>query len=262
VPRSKAGRYFDLILLVLSGLSGPFCIFLLPFAASMALKRRDPWRRTPAIVLAACCLVQALSLLVLDAHTRPHDTLGATPAMFARLLGGNVILGVVLGHNNLAAAPGSRISMLLACAAIVGAVLAAACFFKSTWEMRLFLILAGMLFTGSLLSSSTYPPAGSTVWHVLALAAGGRYWFFPSLAFAWSLLYCLRNLSSAGKIVPVFLLVATLFSIVLDWREPALKASHYAEELGSFEAAPPGTAMVFPLNPEGWTMRLVKHASR
>jgi hypothetical protein len=32
-----------------------------------------------------------------------------------------------------------------------------------------------------------------------------------------------------------------------------------AEYAGSFEAAPPGAAVIIQLSPEGWTMRLDKH---
>jgi hypothetical protein len=34
---------------------------------------------------------------------------------------------------------------------------------------------------------------------------------------------------------------------------------HFADYVRSFEAAPPGTVVVIPINPEGWKMRLVKH---
>ena len=41
----QGGRYFDLLLLLLSGLSGPFCIILLPVATFLAWKRRGRWHR-------------------------------------------------------------------------------------------------------------------------------------------------------------------------------------------------------------------------
>jgi hypothetical protein len=205
-------------------------------------------------------LIQAFSLLVLDAHIRPHYTLGASPAMFTRILGGNVFLGAVLGRTRLAIMPGLGVFLLLLCAVVAGSAIAGLCFFKSSPPMRLFLVLTAMLLTASMLSPAAYPPAGTTVWQLLADACGGRYWFFPSLAFAWSLLFCVRSPGNIGKVVPVFLLVVMFFCIALDWREPAVETSHYKEYLRSFEAARPGTVMVIPENPEGWEIRLVKRS--
>jgi hypothetical protein len=261
LPRSRAGRCFDLFLLVFSGLSGPFCVFLLPFAVFMAWRRGAPGRRTPVFVLAACSLVQAFSLLVLDAHIRPHDTLGASAAMFARILGGNVVLGAVLGQNNLAFTPGPGILAVLVCAAVIGIAIVAVCFVRSALQMRLFLVLTGMLFAGSLLSSATYPPAGSTVWHVLAYASSCRYWFLPSLAFAWSLLWLIHRGNAVLKSASAVLLCVMCFSTAWNWRHTAFKDLHYAEYISSFEAAPAGTVMIIPENPGGWNIRLAKRAS-
>ncbi len=260
-PRSKAGRWIELLVLTLSGVTGPFCIFLLPLAIYLVRTLGGSRRRTNTIVMAVSALLQAFSLLVLDAHVRPHDTLGANPAMFARILGGNVFLGAVLGRTRLAIMPGPGVFLLLLSAVLAGLAIAALCFWKSSLPMRLFLILTAMLLAASMLSPSAYPPAGTTVWQLLANACGGRYWFYPSLAFAWSLLYCVRRLSDAGKIVPGLFLGVMLFSIVLDWREPAVPPSHFNQYVESFQAAPPGSAMVIQENPPGWTIRLVKHSS-
>jgi hypothetical protein len=48
------------------------------------------------------------------------------------------------------------------------------------------------------------------------------------------------------------------------WVHPAMTDLHFADYVRTFEAAPPGTVVVFPLNPnpDNWKMRLVKHASR
>ncbi len=261
-PGSKVSRYFNLLIFLLSGLSGPFCIFLLPIAAFLAWKWRERWRWERASVIAACSLVQAFSLLVLDTHVRPHYTLGASPAMFTRLLGGNVILGVLLGPTPAAARSGTEIFLFLFCLVILGAGIVAACFFKSAVEMKLLLVFTGMLLAASLLSPVAYPPAGSTVWDMLARAAGVRYWFFPSLAFAWALLWGARRGNALLKPVSIFLIFLVCLGAARNWGYPALDDLHFADYAKSFESAPPGTVMIIPINPEGCRIRLVKHSSR
>jgi hypothetical protein len=56
-------------------------------------------------------------------------------------------------------------------------------------------------------------------------------------------------------------LCAMCLGAALNWRQPGLNDLHFAEDAMRFEAAPPGTVMMFPENPAGRTMRLVKHAS-
>jgi hypothetical protein len=258
-PQNKAGKYFDIAILLISGLSGPYCILLFPIAVYLAWKRPHPWRWAPVCMMAACSLVQVFGLLILDRTGRPHSVLGASAAMFTRIFGGNVIVGTLLGPNKLATSPGSEAFIFLVVAAVFGVAVTAICFFRSVVEMRLFLVLSGLLLIAALVSPTTQPPAGSTVWEMLALAAGTRYWFFPTLAFAWSLLWCFRSRVDLFRIVSAPLLLILCFGIVRDWRRPAFKDMHFAEYAKRLDGAPAGTAVTIPENPDGWDLVLVKH---
>jgi hypothetical protein len=259
-PRGAIRRSIDVFLLLLCGLTGPFCIFLFPIALLLAFKKPDPWRWVQTALLAALCGLQALCLLVLDSSVRPHFPLGASPAMFLRLLGGHVYLGALLGANGAAALPGSGIFIFLACMALAGTAVIYYGFSASVFEMKLFLVLSGLLFVASLHSPSAYPPAGVSVWQLMAGVGGIRYWFFPTLAFVWSLPWCYRSLRAGPRILAAFFLVALCFGVARDWRLPAFQDHHFTEDAKRFASAPAGTAVTFQLNPTGWQMRLVKRA--
>jgi hypothetical protein len=257
-PQNAFNRIFDLIVFLLCGLTGPFCIFLLPLALYLALTRHDSWRWVLLGVLSALALVQAWALLILNSSGRPHYPLGASPAMFTRILAGQVYLGVLLGHNSLAGVPGSGVFIFLVCISIIGTMIVAFCFFKAAVEMRLFITLSAMLLAGSLITSSTYPPRGVSVWQLLAAISGIRYWFFPCLAFAWSILWCVHSKVTVLKAGSAYLLVFMCIGIVRDWRHPLFQDLHFAESASRFESAPAGTALTIPLNPAGWNMQLIK----
>jgi hypothetical protein len=138
----------------------------------------------------------------------------------------------------------------------------ALCFVRSPLPIKLLVVLAAALLAISLLSPTTYPPAGTSVWELLARAGGVRYWYLPTIACAWLLVSAAHNGGQVIKAASVMLLCAMCFGIVLDWRIPPLKDLHFAEDAQRFEAAPAGTIFTFPENPEGWNMRLVKHAPR
>jgi hypothetical protein len=257
-PKSMAGRLFDCAIIILCGLSGPFCFFLSPIALLLALKHRNRWRWIVSGVIGALCLVQFCALVLVSPAGRPHHALGASPALFARILAGHVYLGTLIGSNAFAANSGPRHFVFLVCVAIGGTALLAACFVASAIEMRLFLAFSAMVFAASLISSTTL--ADVPAWQTLAVVNGVRYWFFPTLAFAWSLLWCAHSRRPALRNISVSLLLIMCIGIVRDWQHPAFPDMHFAEYEKQLGAAPAGSVVTIPENPEGWKIELVKRA--
>jgi hypothetical protein len=254
------GRSFDLAVLVLCGLTGPFSFFLLPIAGFIAWRNRIRWYWVRAGALFLLALVQAWGLLVVDRGGRSPAALGATPELFIRILGGQIYFATLLGGNGLAASSSHVVFVLLVLAVITGTLLVAFCFADASIEMRLFFVLTAMLLAASLVSPAAYPPQGVTRWELLAEVPGIRYWYFPTLACVWTLLWLSRSRIEALKAASVVLLCAMCFGVVRDWKQPALKDLGFNESAKSFEAAPPGTVVVYPENPQGWNIRLVKHS--
>ncbi|MGA2671589.1 MAG: hypothetical protein ABSE99_00060 [Terracidiphilus sp.] len=261
-PRSIAGRIFNFLIVALSGLTGPFSVFLAPVALILAWRHRDRSRLVPACVIAACALVQVWGLLILNPSGRSHyAALGASPALFIRILARQIYLAALFGRNGLSAPSDDRLLGFLLCIAVAGTAIVALCFAKSAIQMKLFLIFSAVLFVASLISPNTHSPAAGSAWELLAITGGIRYWFFPTLAFAWSILWCLHSRIAILKVVAAYLLVFMCIGIVHDWRLPALQDLQFAESARRFEAAPAGTVVTFPLNPAGWNMQLVKRQS-
>jgi hypothetical protein len=259
-PKGTAGKVFDGILIVLSGVSGPFCAFFLPIAALIAWKRKNPWSWVPVGLLAAAVFIQSDALFVIDRSGRAHVPLGVGPTLFTRILGGNVFLGAILGRIPFATMSGNGVILLLLCVVIVGALVLFFCFIRSSLEYRLFIAFSGIIFLVSVMfPHNSRPPTGTTAWWLLAQATGARYWFLPSLAFAWSLVWTVRNGNALMKPVSILLLCPMCFGIAANFRLPGLADLHFAEYARNFDAAPPGTAMTIPENPAGWEIRLVKH---
>ena len=260
-PRSTRGRLLDLCTISLCGLNGPFCIFLFPIALFLAWKHRDRWRWIAVSVLATCSSVQVWNLLNGGLSSRPHLRLGASPVMFARILAGQVYLGTLLG--GITQPPHVGLGYLIALIGIAagGTTLVTACFLRSPLPMKLFLLFSTMLLAASLIAPALGSLVGLTAWEGMVIGAGARYWFFPTLAFAWAILWCFQSRSRALKIVSALLLCILGFGVALRWRHPAFRDMHFVEYARKFEAAPPGTAITIPENPEGWNLRLIKRRS-
>lgn len=185
--QNSACQLFDILILYLCGLSGPFSIFLLPIAASLAWKDCTLWRRIHASILVACCVVQSWALLFLAPAARSHQPLSASAELFARILGSQVYLGALLGGNTLALQTGRDISILLISVAIIGTAIAVICLLKSPMPLKMFLLFSAVLFASSLIAAVEWGRPDMPVWSVLTGSAGHRFWFFPTLPFAWSL---------------------------------------------------------------------------
>ena len=261
-PRGIAGRLFDISILLLCGLTGPFCIFLTPIAIFLAWRHRDRWRWPMAGLLAVTGLVQAWSLFSGGYASRPHVLLGASPAMLARLLAGQLYLGTFLGSNALAVRPEIGPFIVFTCIAVAGTIFFVICFLKSSWEMRLFILFCAAILAGGLIAPTPGPLAGTNQWWVALLhGAGARYWFFPNLALAWSILYCTQSRTQVLQAVSIILLCLLCFGIALRWEIPAFPDAHFAEYANRFELAQPGTIVTIPESTPGCYLQLIKHGS-
>ena len=260
--KSRAGRALDVTLTLLTGLTGPFCIFLLPIAVLAALRRTSRWRWVPVGILAACCLVQVIGLTVVSPAARTGwGVLGARFDLLVRILGGNVFLGSLIGANNIAAVPGEQAFIILVVAAAAGLTLAIFSLARAPLTMKLLALYATMLLSAALALPSSYAPPGTGQWEMIARAGALRYWFLPTLTFIWLLLYGVTGRVKILKIVSGAVLCLVCFGIAIQWRRPAFPDLNYQAEVRRIEEASPGTTLWIPLNPEGWHMRIVKHTT-
>lgn len=266
-PRSTAGKVFDIALLVMMGTSGPFSFFLAPVAIAIAWRARARSRWVMAGILIAACCLQLCAMLFLAPAPRHHRELGASLVLFLRILGSQIYLGTLLGNTALPALHGP-ISTVVFCVAALGCTaLAVACFARSGRPMRMLLAFSGAVLLASFVSPIGFVGTEKTVWEQMATSAGIRYWFFPSLAFAWTLLWCYRRPSTTRrslmlKQVSTALLALLCFGVIRDWVRPAFPDMHFAESVRRFDAAPNGATVSIPECPEGWNVLLVKRIGR
>ena len=85
-----AWRCFDLVIVGLCALTGPFVIVLAPIGAVIWWKRRRNWGLVLTMVLFAGAIVQAVAIVV--SHFHRAQVLGATPALFFKIVAGQYFL--------------------------------------------------------------------------------------------------------------------------------------------------------------------------
>ncbi len=273
-PSSRAGAAFDAAVLLLSGVSGPFCIVLAPIAAWLALRAgRTPDGRPAAsggrlgraaIVCATGCLQLASTVwLAQGASSRGVESLGAGPRMLARIISLQVVLGGLLGQANMEqvrSLAAWQDNLLPVGVALAAAALAAAALIRGRPALRLVLIACGSIFGASLLRPQVDP--ATPAWPLLQLpGVGQRYYYLPMLGWFAALFALTGARSVLARAAVACLLATAAFGVWSDFFMPPLAPTDFAERARAFEAAPAGTTMTFPIRPrmELGPMTLTKH---
>lgn len=257
-PVTKFWKVFDIGILVISALSGPFCFLLLPISVLALFLKKDK-RILPVVgILAAGCAVQGYFLLTNIRDVQPN--LGAGIDVLVRLLGRHLFVSPLVGgpgFNRLF--ENSLWSGAIPYMAVFGGLLFfAAAFWKGSTELRLLIMFCVLQVAAALYSPAVTSEPGQ--WGVMAANNTAlRYWFIPSMCIYISILYFLRRSgSAAARIVAALLVVLTMVGVSYDWKQPRLKDLDFREHAERFNAAPTGTEVRIPINPD-WQMVLYKH---
>jgi hypothetical protein len=260
-PRTAWGKAWDAAVFLLSGLSGPFVIFLLPVA--LAASRRDGWRACAARLLpmAMAASVQLASLATASAGARSQAALGATPLLLGKIAAVQVYLGTVLGSagtSNLSGILGTAdFAVFLALAGFSGTAIIIRALLRGPRPLKLFIVFASLVFGAALLS----PMASlkDAQWPLLAVpGSASRYWFFPMLAFLASAGWLAASRRDPWR--PLGLAVVALALAFLPWnfRFEPWPDREFIARAAAYERLAPGQHTVIPIMPPGWTMELVK----
>ena len=263
-PETNSGRAFDLVVCLLSGLTGPTSIFLTPVAALAAWARRTPWSVVIAGVTAATAAVQAACIALTAA---PHDgeaPLGASPVAFLNLFVRKIVLETFVGDaGNAWLAEGGRDALLgpavLALVAAVAAVGLAVAVWWGSLELRLLMLFGGLVFLGTLARPPALLHNDKGWWEALAVAGNGnRYFMIPVFAILMALVLVAFSGSRPARIAGgAALAVALALGVGLNWREPPLRDYGFAQYVQKYERAEPGQR-VQVVTPPGWSFILTK----
>ena len=251
-PRSAWGTAFDNGVLLLSGLSGPFCLLLLPIAAWQAVTLRTPTARIRCFVLLGTAFVQLVSLLGASHGGRSTAPLGAGPRTLARIIALQILLGAETGYRGVADLPsrwpGNFWPVLVT---VCGFGVAAVALLRGSALLRQWTCFAALTLAAALLRPQV--SSSDAQWPIMAIPPmGNRYYTFSMLAWLAMLLtlamgrgLAFRALGGCG------LALLILWGIPRDWNEPRFQSTHFADRARAFATAPAGTQMMFPVVPPG-----------
>src|SRR3954467_1718796 len=143
-PESRAGFAFDLTVLALCGLTGPFCIVLFPVAFLVWWKERTRWHLAATVALGSAAILQSISLLSSAVQTRASMPLGASFDLLCRILVSQIFLAPLFGMNSAFRRSGAYVFSFTA----IGVSLSVYCGVRARLEWKHFIAFAVIIFAG------------------------------------------------------------------------------------------------------------------
>lgn len=260
---SRLAKAFDMLVVLLSGLSGPFVVFIFPAALFITWKNRDRHRKVLLALYLIGGLAQGISILnslVLNPTPERHTAkLGANVSLFFQILSRNIFLNAVMGKFGLEFLDSFADTKLRGgvylLAIIIGIMVLILVTCKGPFALKAFTLVSFLIFAAALIKPQV--SLNQEQWPLLKTQYYSRYWFFPCLSFLACMIWAVFR-----PIVPQWIKYSFVCLISLcfagSWfNEPFtdLDFDRYATE---FESIPPGSFYMIPINPPGWKMFLGK----
>ncbi len=256
-PSHLLSRLFDLATLLLCGLTGPFAAVLFPAALlRIVLTRQRGWHLWLAGVLAVTLAVQAWAVT----HSqRPIVALGAGLRNLLFLISDRVVLPASLaeeGHTSVFTEGRVHGAVLAGLIALLAAAIVGVVMIKGEWHVRIFVLFCFVV-TATALASPLVPP-GLPAWTTLATSGGAdRYFFTAELGWLVCVMWVVSRMPVPWRWVAGGAMAALFVSGLARYPQyPAYVDYHPATYDARLHAAPPGTDIVIPINPPGFTMTL------
>jgi hypothetical protein len=245
--KSRFWQIFEFSILTFSGLSGPFCLLLVPIAFLRWFFRRNPILFLRLGLLLACACVQTSTLSHEIGHSR-KIVLSFEPLLLAQILSLQILIGGITGHSPIALLLRlTDLSLLNPILLLLAVFLTFCelcfiifCLWKGSSELKLLLLFGGLCFAASLVTSP---------WLMLCKpGVAMRYWYIPRFANIAALIWAssLADYSWIQRAARVLLSIH-LLAVVLNWPHHAFEESHFDEQYKAFLQQPSGTIRAFPV---------------
>jgi hypothetical protein len=258
---SLSGKVHDFIVLVISGLSGPFVVFIAPCliikrvstkgGVLNAVKRINSFDVTMAI----CCLIQLWAILTTSGASRIDAPLGYSFGLLSDIVSCRIIYGSFLPFNmarEMASHGNINVGLfVILCAGLIFA------FFKYGWRVRC-LILFPLLMIGFALKSPVIA-IGQPQWPLIFnTESGERYFYVTNIAIACLAISWVSSLRKFKVTTLSLGMLVFLAFVPKHFRLPALPESGYYQDVRSFDEKPSGESVSIRILPPGWDMKLIK----
>ncbi|PYG50412.1 hypothetical protein DEU53_102376 [Pantoea sp. AG1095] len=260
-PSSIKESIHDYIILIISGLSGPFVVFIAPCLIIKRIAERGGFVNAIKginkfdLTMAVCCIIQITAILTSPENSRSTAPLGDSFSNLVKIISYRIVAGTFLNNSIVANIPKHELLRSLLFIVLVLPILYFT--FKGSWRFRTAALFPILMFGFALakpMMSTTDPQ-----WPVfLGPDNGKRYFIVTNFAFFCLVLYMADKVKILKNQLLFFIIAFTIICTTTDFRMKPFPDVGYNEDLKKFATLPHGEKMIIRINPPGWTMELLK----
>ena len=226
---SIKAKVHDFAILIISGLSGPFVVFIAPCLIIKRIYQRGGivnavrGINTFDVVIAVCCIIQVWAILTTSGATRIDAPLGYSFGLLSDIVACRIIYGSFLPYTlaREMAAHGNVILLIALCTTLIFA------FLKYNWRIKC-LILFPALMIGFALKSPVIA-IGQPQWPLIfETESGERYFYVTNIALACLAIAITSSLSKFRNIVLATDFIVFLIFVLVHFRLAPLPESGYS----------------------------------
>ena len=260
-PDSRAWKIFDVVVLLAMGLTGPYCILLLPIALAMWLARHARWTLVLSVLLLLTSVIQMSALRHWVGVCVPRQILGSNALL---LLATKIFLVGALGTKAaILHAFMAKGAIPAGAVVLVGAAIVLFTLMRAPLELRLFLAFGWLVVAAA--ASRLRCDSGWQWEPMLTPAYAERYWYIARLGLIASLLWLAldRNIKLVKRVPSMLVLILLAYVTLASWQYPPAPDLHWPQYVKAFRHAPAGTTVSIPINPgPAFTLNLTRTPRR
>ncbi|MCI2291014.1 glucosyl transferase [Enterobacter sp. I4] len=260
--KSAAGKAHDIVMTIIAGLSGPFVVFMAPVVLMKLIHNKAlQFRRIDiskvdliSYIVAACSVIQAVSILLTADGTRTKAPLGASMDTLSSILSSRIFFSSFSTARDASWLWNYPFFKYLVC--FIGFTAIVYTLIKSDWKMRSVVIFPAIMFAFALAK-----PQMANIedqWPKFMLS-GERYTVIPSIAMFAVICYCIGQIKGyIGKAVTICFTILYLYTAVDNFKIRKMPDLNWGNEVVKLHSAKKGEEVKMKINPVGWDMVLIK----
>lgn len=257
----------DIFVMVISGLSGPFIVFLAPVLALRMISESNGVRFVDKIIgaikklslfeviFATICLIQVCTILISQSAGRSSAPLGASVSVLANILSSRVFAGFITSEKqSFHLWDHQYLNYLISFA---GCLVLVFLLIKGNWKEKSAVIFPFLMLFAALAKPMIHLELPQ--WPRIQFGPGQRYFVITSIFWVTCMLFAVQHFSKNIRVVCTATL--TLFIAVSGYQNfniHKLPDNRWDKEVVKYNDTPNGKKVTLDINPRGWTVDLIK----
>lgn len=257
---NSAWKFHDLLILILSGISGPFIALLAPsLAVKRFYERGSVFKAIKGIntfdIIFFCCVMLQAGSIIFGDNTRTQSSLGATIPLFLEIISYKVILGAFFDLNTVHWIIEKPVATII----IPLTFITFSLYFLIKMDWRYKAVFCYVFFT---LLVSLYKPVINHTddqWPLFLISfVGSRYFILSGMGVFCLSLIILRKITNGSYIIISLFCIAVFSSLIVSFKISPLDDVGYENDVANYNNATSGKKVLIHTNPPGWSMELIK----